>query len=128
MFLFCFDSKRPAPWFKANIIYVVEQKQETVRIIGSQALKSRPELDTWLIWKTEQLFLRNAQKKHGTIPILRQQRDWVNGVRKMAIFADFQYADARTATGMDGTLHTDFRKSETSRDIKKKKLISFEHL
>ena len=29
---------------------------------------------------------------------------------------------ARTATGMDGTLHTDFRKSETrrSRDIKKK--------
>ena len=26
---------------------------------------------------------------------------------------------ARTATGMDGTLHTDFRKSETSRDIKK---------
>ena len=26
----------------------------------------------------------------------------------------------RTATVMDGTLHTDFRKSETSRDIKKK--------
>ena len=26
---------------------------------------------------------------------------------------------ARTATGMDGTLHTDFPKSETSRDIKK---------
>jgi hypothetical protein len=26
---------------------------------------------------------------------------------------------SRTATGMDGTLHTDFRKSETSRDIKK---------
>ena len=26
---------------------------------------------------------------------------------------------ARTATEMDGTLHTDFRKSETSRDIKK---------
>ena len=28
-------------------------------------------------------------------------------------------ADARTATEMDGTLHTDFRKSETSRDMKK---------
>ena len=27
--------------------------------------------------------------------------------------------NARTATGMDGTLHTDFWKSETSRDIKK---------
>ena len=26
---------------------------------------------------------------------------------------------ARTATEMDGTLHTDFRKSETSRAIKK---------
>ena len=26
---------------------------------------------------------------------------------------------ARTATGMDGTLHTDFRKSETGTDIKK---------
>ena len=26
---------------------------------------------------------------------------------------------ARTATGMNKTLHTDFRKSETSRDIKK---------
>ena len=26
---------------------------------------------------------------------------------------------SRTATEMDGTLHTDFRKSETSRDIKK---------
>ena len=32
----------------------------------------------------------------GTIFILRQQRDWVGGVRKMAIFADVQlniYAD-----------------------------------
>jgi hypothetical protein len=28
------------------------------------------------------------------------------------------YYNARTATGMDGTLHTDFQKSETSRDIK----------
>ena len=27
----------------------------------------------------------------GTIPILCQQRDWVGGVRKMAIFADIQY-------------------------------------
>ena len=28
----------------------------------------------------------------GTIPILRHQRDWVGGVRKMAIiFADLQY-------------------------------------
>ena len=27
----------------------------------------------------------------GTIPILRQQRDWVGGVRKVAIFADVQY-------------------------------------
>ena len=26
----------------------------------------------------------------GTIPILRQQRDWVGGVRKMAYFADVQ--------------------------------------
>jgi hypothetical protein len=26
-----------------------------------------------------------------TIPILRQQRDWVGGVRKMAIFAADQY-------------------------------------
>jgi hypothetical protein len=25
-----------------------------------------------------------------SIPILRQQRDWVGGVRKMAIFADVQ--------------------------------------
>jgi hypothetical protein len=28
-------------------------------------------------------------------------------------------AYSRTATGMDGTLHTDFQKSKTSRDIKK---------
>ena len=28
---------------------------------------------------------------YGTIPILRQQRDWVGGVRKIAIFAYFQY-------------------------------------
>ena len=35
---------------------------------------------------------------------------------------------SRTATEMDGTLHTDFRKSETSRDIKKKILISFEYV
>ena len=27
----------------------------------------------------------------GAIPILRQQRDWVSGVRKIAIFADVQY-------------------------------------
>ena len=29
------------------------------------------------------------------------------------------HSRARTATEMDGTLHTDFRKSEISRDIKK---------
>ena len=29
------------------------------------------------------------------------------------------FGKSRTATEMDGTLHTDFRKSETSRDIKK---------
>ena len=29
------------------------------------------------------------------------------------------FRDSRTATGMDETLHTDFQKSETSRDIKK---------
>ena len=33
--------------------------------------------------------------------------------------ADGSLNSARTATEMDGTLHTDFRKSETSRDIKK---------
>ena len=27
----------------------------------------------------------------GTIPILRQQRDWVGGVKQMVIFADVQY-------------------------------------
>ena len=27
----------------------------------------------------------------GTIPILPQQRDWVGGVREMAIFVDVQY-------------------------------------
>ena len=27
----------------------------------------------------------------GTMPILRQQRNWVDGFRKMAIFADIQY-------------------------------------
>ena len=31
----------------------------------------------------------------------------------------FMKSTPRTATEMDGTLHTDFRKSETSRDIKK---------
>ena len=36
-------------------------------------------------------------------------------------------SEARTATEMDRTLHTDFRKAETSRGIKKK-LTSFEHL
>ena len=29
--------------------------------------------------------------RQGTIPILRKQRDWVGGVRKMEIFADVQY-------------------------------------
>ena len=28
---------------------------------------------------------------NGTIPILRQQRDWVGGIRKLTIFADVQY-------------------------------------
>jgi hypothetical protein len=27
----------------------------------------------------------------GTIPILREQKDWVAGVRKIAYFADVQY-------------------------------------
>ena len=35
---------------------------------------------------------------------------------------------SRTATDMDGTLHTDLWKSETSREIKKIILASFEHL
>ena len=32
-----------------------------------------------------------SQTALGTIPILLQQRDWVGGVRKVAIFADVQY-------------------------------------
>ena len=36
--------------------------------------------------------LRYFGKLLGTIPILRQQRDFVSGVRKMAIFADVQYS------------------------------------
>ena len=27
----------------------------------------------------------------GTIPILRQKRDWVGGVKFLSVFADFQY-------------------------------------
>ena len=38
------------------------------------------------------LAFANASKfALGTIPILRQKRDWVGGVKKMAIFADVQY-------------------------------------
>ena len=33
---------------------------------------------------------------------------------------EIHVSNSRTATEMDGTLHTDFQKSETSRDIKKK--------
>ena len=39
-----------------------------------------------------------------------------------------RYDEARTVTDMDGTLHTDLGKSETSREIKKIILVSFEHL
>ena len=47
---------------------------------------------------------------------------FTNVVRKLVIssFLLFSISYTRTATEMDGTLHTDFRKSETSRDIKKK--------
>ena len=33
----------------------------------------------------------NSSECYGTIPILRQQRDWVSEFRKMAILADVQY-------------------------------------
>jgi hypothetical protein len=35
--------------------------------------------------------LTQALMLYGTIPILRQQTDWVGGVRKIANFADVQY-------------------------------------
>ena len=38
----------------------------------------------------------------GTIPLLRQQRDWVGGVRKMAIFADVQYCICADKVGRWG--------------------------
>ena len=39
------------------------------------------------------LVSKRAEKKdERTIPILRQQRDWVGGVRKMENFADVQYS------------------------------------
>ena len=41
-------------------------------------------------------------------------------VHSKIVFEILIYSDyARTATDMDGTLHTDLRKSETSREIKK---------
>ena len=40
----------------------------------------------------------------------------------------YSIVHSRTATGMVGTLHTDLWKSETSREIKKIILASFEHL
>ena len=39
-------------------------------------------------WKK---FAKTVTEWYGTIPILRQQRDWLGGVKKMAIFADIHY-------------------------------------
>ena len=33
----------------------------------------------------------NRELAQGTVPILRQQRDWVGGVKKLTIFDDNQY-------------------------------------
>ena len=52
-----------------------------------------------LLFLSEELFFYptvrkttiNSNCSRGTIPILRQQRNWVGGVRKMAIFAYLQY-------------------------------------
>ena len=42
--------------------------------------------------KRKKLLTLPTSIRTGTIPRLRQQRDWVGGVRKMAIiFADLQY-------------------------------------
>ena len=46
------------------------------------------------------LYLRDHPKIHfGIIPISRQQRDMVGGVRKMAIYADIQYYLCRCRVG-----------------------------
>ena len=39
-------------------------------------------------WKK---FAKTVTEWYGTIPILHQQRDWLGGVKKMAIFADIHY-------------------------------------
>ena len=58
-------------------------------------------------------------KRMGITEILR--KIWLFSANKIKSFDSFskQSTQPRTATEMDGTLHTDFRKSETSRDIKK---------
>ena len=38
------------------------------------------------------MYDRKNENALETIPILLQQRDWMDGVRKIAIFADFQYS------------------------------------
>ena len=44
-----------------------------------------------------------AAVRIGTIPLLRQQGNWVGGVRKMAIFLDVQYyADLECVNGWVG--------------------------
>ena len=37
------------------------------------------------------MYDRKNENALETIPILLQQRDWMDGVRKIAIFADVQY-------------------------------------
>ena len=55
------------------------------------------------------------------VEVLDDITDEVNtvSVKVVLVLCKAAWADPRTATEMDGTHHTDFRKSETSRDVKK---------
>ena len=81
---------------------------------------------TWRILTTSCLLTFFSTFLDGKCKWLRNSNKILKGFQsdfrlenQMALPNVLQLLSTRTATEMNGTLHTDFRKSETSRDIKK---------
>ena len=108
--LLCFHRRRTNAKNESerNNIEIFGKKQSPNTVVANATeMKVQQHAAQWKTWQLSFASLYLAVKMHGyllawlwlwsinfgqgTIPILHQQRGWVGGIRKMAIFADVQY-------------------------------------
>ena len=78
-------------WGRATLILARNLNSGLSNLITTVLIFLKKQKEIFHVGNRRDFFSPHYEITRGTIPILRQQRDCVGGVRKLAIFTDVQY-------------------------------------